>query len=200
MFLDEDTKTKVSNVLKDINKKIKIKSIIEENDIGKELISLMEEIKEMNENISFEYEINNNNSFLPYTEVFVDDISTRCSFSGVPGGKEINSFVACLYHIGYKELDFDKKLKERIIKINKILNIQICVSLSCHHCAQCVSTMQQFALWNKNISAQMIDANLYPKLIEQYKIERVPLVLVNGDIIIKGAKENDVLVRYLEEV
>ena len=44
----------------------------------------------------------------------------------------------------------------------------------------------------------MIDANLYPDLVQQYHIERVPMVVINGDKTLLGEKTMEELAAVLE--
>ena len=44
------------------------------------------------------------------------------------------------------------------------------------------------AALNEKLEAEMIDAALYPELVEKYKIERVPVVIVNDEQVYVGPK------------
>ena len=75
-----------------------------------------------------------------------------------------------------------------ITKIKSPMTLQVCVSLGCQHCAQLVLHAQRIAWENELVTAHMIDANLYPALVQELKLERVPVTVVNGRKQFPGGK------------
>lgn len=127
-------------------------------------------------------------SLLPATGVYAGEEFGRMVFHGVPGGKEITGFAGALLNAGNAAKPLDKPTLKDIGKIKKPVNIQVCVSLACHHCAQLVMSAQRAAWENPLVTAHMIDANLYPELVKKYQIQRVPLTVLNGEKTIPGGK------------
>lgn len=127
-------------------------------------------------------------SLLPATGVYAGEAFGRMVFHGVPGGKEITGFAGALLNAGNAAKPLDKPTLKDIAKIKKPVDIRVCVSLACHHCAQLVMSAQRVAWENPLVTAHMIDANLYPELVARYQIQRVPLTVVNGDKAIPGGK------------
>lgn len=123
-------------------------------------------------------------SLLPATAVG----GTRMVFHGVPGGKEITSFAAAILNAGGAAKPLDKYTLRDIGKINSPMKLRVCVSLSCQHCAQLVIHAQRIAWENPLVSAHMIDANLYPALVQELNLQRVPLTVVNENRQIPGGK------------
>ena len=126
--------------------------------------------------------------FLSVGGVYAGETFGRMVFHGVPGGKEITGFAGALLNAGNAAKPLDKPTMKDIGKIKKPVNIQVCVSLACHHCAQLVMSAQRVAWENPLATAHMIDANLYPELVARYQIQRVPLTVLNGDKAIPGGK------------
>lgn len=127
-------------------------------------------------------------SLLPATGVYTESGFARMVFHGIPGGKEITGFAGALLNAGGAAKPLDKPTLKDIGKIKKPVNIQVCVSLACHHCAQLVMSAQRVAWENPLVTAHMIDANLYPELVKQYQIQRVPLTVLNGEKTVPGGK------------
>ena len=125
-------------------------------------------------------------SLLPATGFCGDGGLGRAVFHGVPGGKEITGFLSALLTFGGAGKPLDRATLKDIARIKNPLKLQICVSLACHHCAQEVMNAQRVAAENPAVTAHMIDANLYPALVERYSITRVPVLLCNGEIIATG--------------
>jgi len=127
-------------------------------------------------------------SMLPATGIYAETGFGRMVFHGVPGGKEITGFAGALLNAGGGAKPLDKPTVKDIGRIKKPVDIRVCVSLACHHCAQLVMSAQRVAWENPLVTAHMVDANLYPELVERYQIQRVPLTVLNGDKTVPGGK------------
>lgn len=125
--------------------------------------------------------------YLPATGFIGESGLCRFAFHGVPGGKEITSFVSALLSAAGASRPLDKPTLKDIARISQPAHLTICVSLACHHCAQLVINAQRVAAENPLISAHMVDANLYPALVEKYHIEHVPVLLIDGEVASTGA-------------
>ena len=123
-------------------------------------------------------------SLLPATGVG----GTRMVFHGVPGGREITAFASAILSAGTAAKALDRFTMKDIQKIKKPLNLQVCVSLACAHCCQLVMAAQRIAWENELVTAHMIDANLYPDLVAQKNIQRVPMTIINGRDAFPGGK------------
>lgn len=114
--------------------------------------------------------------------------AARVRFHGVPGGQEINSFVLALYNLAGPGQDLERRLIDDIEDISEKVDIKVCVSLACHHCPGTVVACQRVAIMNPNVTASMLDANLYPDVLEQFNIQRVPALILNNTKVIVGTK------------
>ena len=123
-------------------------------------------------------------SLLPATAVGGE----RMVFHGVPGGKEITAFAGAILNAGGAAKPLDRFTMKDISKIKSPMTLQVCVSLACQHCAQLVLHAQRIAWENELVTAHMIDANLYPALVTELKLERVPVTVVNGKKQFPGGK------------
>lgn len=137
-------------------------------------------------------------TYLPVTGLYKNGTYGRAAFHGIPGGKEVNSFVLAIYNLAGPGQEVSKGLRKKIDKLNKKTNIKICVSLACHHCPNVVAACQQVAILNPNVEAEMIDAALYEELVAKYKIERVPMMIVNDSDIYMGNKTMEDIVTLLK--
>ena len=123
-------------------------------------------------------------SLLPATAVG----GTRMVFHGVPGGKEITAFAGAILNAGGAAKPLDRFTMKDITKIKSPMTLQVCVSLACQHCAQLVLHAQRIAWENELVTAHMIDANLYPGLVRELNLQRVPLTVINEKKQIPGGK------------
>lgn len=133
---------------------------------------------------------------LPVTGLFQEGRYLGVSFCGVPGGREINSFVSAVLNAAGPKKEYDEKILKKLGKLKKKNVIRVCVSLSCHHCQSVVTAGQTLALLSPNVECAMIDARLYPDLIEKYQLSRVPAVLI-GEALYMGEKDMEELLALL---
>lgn len=136
-------------------------------------------------------------TYLPVTGLYLGEAYQRAAFHGIPGGKEINAFVAAILNLGGAGKGVGFLQKRKIDKIQKKTNLKICVSLACHHCPTVVAACQQIAILNPNVEAEMIDARLYEDLVKRYQIERVPFLIVNDQDTYMGEKNIDDIANLL---
>lgn len=138
--------------------------------------------------------------FLPAVSLKKNGVLQNVSFHGIPGGKEINAFVLSIYNCSGAGQKLSPFLKKKIKALDKDIRLVVCVSLSCHHCASLVSACQYMALLNPRIHAAAIDARLYPDFVKSEKIERVPLLIINGDTRVLGGKTIEELYHLLKDL
>ena len=113
---------------------------------------------------------------------------SRMVFHGIPGGKEITAFAAAILNAGNASKPLDRFTAKDIAKIKAPMKLQVCVSLACQHCSQLVVHAQRVAWENELVTAHMIDANLYPELVQRLNLQRVPLTVVNDAKQFPGGK------------
>ena len=185
-LIDEDLKKGLKDVLGKLTGPVTVKAVVDaESEKGREMAGFLSVIASLSGYISLElYGTDEegaeelNRALLPAAGLYKDGRYSGISFHGVPGGQEINSFVLALYNLAGPGQQIGYWTKKKIEKIE-------------HHCPKMVSACQRLAALNDGIEAAMIDANLFPQLVEKYKIERVPLTIIDEDEKISGVKTID---------
>lgn len=210
-LLDDALRVQLREVLQKLTKDVFLVSFVdEENEKSVELASLLLDMEGLCDRIRVElYEKNEEPKLaeevspegkLPAVGIYDGEHQyTGISFLGVPGGKELNSLVFALYNTAGPGQPIEEKVLNSIQSMEQETTIQVFVSLACHHCAQTVAAAQRMASLNPKISAQMIDANLFPDYVEKYKIERVPVTIINGEQKVMGAKSTEELVKLIRK-
>lgn len=206
-LLDGKLKEQLTGIIMKMDKPVVIKAVVDlAREKDAELAAFLKEFVSLGEKLelflyaSHEEDLPSelNTEYLPVTGLYRDGTYGRASFHGVPGGKEINSFVLAVYNLSGPGQDVSGGLRRKIGRLDKKTNIKICVSLACHHCPQVVAACQQIAILNPNIEAEMIDAALYEELVKKYKIERVPMMILNDRDIYLGNKTIEEIVTLLK--
>ena len=128
-----------------------------------------------------------------------DGTDTGIAFHGVPGGHEFNSFVVGLYNAAGPGQSIDPALAEAIAAIDRPLDLQIVVALSCTMCPELVIAAQKIAASNPLVTAKVYDVNHFPELRERYKIMSVPCLIINKAKVAFGKKTLGQLLELLAE-
>lgn len=202
-LISEELKAQITTLLSKMTQQVNLKAVLDfENEKSIEMGAFLKAIASCSELLEVEFYEKGEHSkldeelhtdFLPVVGLY-DEVYRGVCFHGTPGGKEINSFLAAICNLGGAGNPLDKRLQKNISYIQKDLNVKIFVSLACHHCPHVVAACQKIALANTHVQAEMYDANLYPELVEKYKIQRVPMTVVNDDSTIMGEKPIEELV------
>jgi len=121
-------------------------------------------------------------------------------FNGIPAGHEINSFLTAIIDMSNQEFDYEKSILDRIQKINKPVNIKVFVTLSCPHCPGAVNSAHRLAMLNKNIEGEMIEAQTFYQLSEQYQVSGVPKIVINEKYELLGNQPIEAFLNQLEKL
>ena len=206
-LVDQGLKEQLSGIFGRMEKPVTIRAVVDlSGEKDREMASFLRVIVSLSPKLGLELygpgeadqvpELNT--AWLPVTGLYKDGTYGRAAFHGVPGGKEINSFVLAIYNLAGPGQEVPKGTRKKIERLDKKTNIKICVSLACHHCPLVVTACQQIAFLNPNIEAEMIDAALYDDLVAEYDIKRVPMMIMNDSRIVMGSKTMDEIVTLLK--
>lgn len=207
-LVDETLKAELSKILSKLQEKVTLKAVVDlEQEKDRELAAFLKAVVSLSKSLELELYTPKesdlvpelNIKYLPVTGLYQQDTFKRVSFHGIPAGKEINSFILAIYNLAGPGQEIRQGLVKKIQKLNKKNNVKVCVSLACHHCPSVVTACQTIALLNENIEAEMIDAALYEDLVKEYKIERVPFIIINDQKCYMGAKTIDDIVALLKK-
>ena len=196
-LIDETLKQELSGIFAKLKDNVTLKAVLDpDTEKGAELAGFLAVIETLSPKLFLEiYSMEEeetaselDTTYLPVTGLYKDGAYSGIAFHGVPGGREINSFVIAIYNLAGPGQAVGRWTVKKIQKLDQKVNIKICVSLACHHCPKVVAACQYMAALNEKLEAEMIDAALYPELVEKYKIERVPVVIVNDEQVYVGPK------------
>lgn len=206
-LIDETLKTQLQGIFSKMQEPVTLKAVVDlRREKDAEMAAFLNTAASLGEKLSVELYSPEEASgvpeldttYLPVTGLYKNGTYGRAAFHGIPGGKEVNSFVLAIYNLAGPGKEVSRGLKKKIEKLNKKTNIKICVSLACHHCPNVVAACQQVAILNPNVEAEMIDAALYEELVAKYKIERVPMMIVNDSEVYMGNKTIEDIVTLLK--
>lgn len=129
-----------------------------------------------------------------------DDKYTGMTFYGLPGGYEINSFLASVLEVAGQKQDIAQDVLDRIQKIGKEIHIQVFVSLGCPHCPGAVTTAHTLAKLNSNIRADMVETSTFPYLSNKYAVSGVPKIIINEEYNLLGNQPISSFLDIIEKI
>lgn len=158
-----------------------LRLFLDETPLSAELRQYMDELAAQSGKLSVEVGDPASAGHLPCVRVCrADGDWTGLAFHGVPGGHEFTSFVLGLYNAAGPGQALDEESRNAIHAIQKTMDLQVLVSLSCTMCPELVTAAQRVAAENPNITAQVYDLNHFPDLREKYQVMSVPCLVVNS--------------------
>ena len=190
-MLNQEISGQIMEIFSPISKKVTIKVFVSEGcDTCSDTEGYMGELASLNENLDtevFSLEANKD-EFEKYDVkqtpaiVLVDEdgFDYGVKFYGIPAGHEINSIITTLLEFGGVGEEVPSDLEETIRSINKPVNIKVFVTLSCPHCPGAVIKAHKLAMLNKFVTAEMIEANTFQDLSNEYNVSSVPKIVFNG--------------------
>ena len=208
-LLNDGLRAQLKGVLARLEKSVTLVSVVDEsNSKSIELRDLILDIADLDERVSAEIynkgeniEVENKIHADKYPVVALLDSNKKYSgvkFHGVPGGHELNSFILAIYNLGSAGQQISEETLNNIKKIDKDINIKVCVSLSCHLCPDVVVSSQRIAIENEKVEAEMIDISNFKAIKDKFKVMSVPAIIVNDEKIYFGAKKIDEIINLIK--
>ncbi len=197
-MLSKDILTAVKSYTADMKASIALVLQQGEHPKREELLAFLNSLASVSENLSVEVREKVEGLRSPVSFALeVDGKPKGISFSGIPSGHEFNSLILAILYSSGTALKLDDGLKSIVRAVQTPLKFEVFVSLSCHNCPDVVQALNQFAILNENISAEMIDGGVFPELIAERDIQGVPSVYLNGELFANGKVETAGLIDKL---
>ncbi|OQR54556.1 alkyl hydroperoxide reductase subunit F [Bacillus sp. CDB3] len=178
MILDADIKTQLSQYLQLMENDILLKVSAGEDNVSKDMLSLVDELATMSSKITVEkVELERTPSF----SVNRPGEDTGVVFAGIPLGHEFTSLVLALLQVSGRAPKVEQKLIDQIKNIQGEYHFESYISLSCHNCPDVVQALNVMSVLNSGITHTMIDGAAFKEEVESKDIMAVPTVYLNGE-------------------
>lgn len=196
MILDEEIKSQLDQYLQHMEGDILIQVSAGNDQVSKDMLSLLDEIASMSQHIRVESaELNRTPSF----SVSSKGADSRIVFAGVPLGHEFTSLVLALLQASGRPPKIDEKTIARVKKITGTYHFETYVSLGCHNCPEVVQALNMMSILNPAISHTMIDGAAFKSEIEEKDILAVPAIYCNGEFFARGRMTLEEILSRLDE-
>ncbi|MBC5850271.1 alkyl hydroperoxide reductase subunit F [Vibrio metschnikovii] len=184
-MLDQAIKQQLKQYLSNLKQDVRLVVSLDESKAAQDILALANEIAELSPLVSVERD-DNASARKPIMTVSNPDKATQLSFAGVPMGHEFTSLVLALLHSGGHPMKLEPEVIEQIAQLNKKLDVEIFISLSCQNCPDVVQAFNMMSAINPDIRTTMIDGALFQDEVKQRDIMAVPSVFVNGELFGQG--------------
>lgn len=193
-----EIKEQLNTVFSKMENKLVLELCLDDRKVSLELEKYIKEMLKLTDKLELKYR-NDNETKKPVVRIFdKTNKYTNVAFYGVPGGHEFTSFILGLYNISGPGQYIEEKLKSRVEKIDKEVNIKILISLSCTMCPDLVVASWKIASLNKKISVETFDINHFEDLKNKYKVMSVPCMVINNEKIFFGKKNIEQILDIIE--
>ena len=118
-------------------------------------------------------------------------------YFGLPVGYEFGVLVEDIIYVSKGTPDLPEEVLDEVKKIQESVHIKVFVTPTCPYCPYVARTAHMFALANRNIVADVIEAMEFPELADKYNVYAVPKVVINDRVSFEGVLSED---KFLEKV
>lgn len=210
-LFNEDLQAQLKEVFAEMKEEITLALFTDKNgcDTCVETKSFMEEIAEISERIHLKiYDISDDEAVakaynverVPAT-VFLNhkEAYEGVKFYGIPAGHEINSFVSAVLEVSGAGEEAPEELLERLGQIKKPVNIKVFTTLGCPHCPGAVQKAHKLALLSPMIEGEMIEAETFGELSDQFNVSSVPKIVINDKYEFVGNQPIEAFLKEIEK-
>lgn len=160
-----------------------------------ELVELLNDVAESSDKISCQVNTGDSLKF----SLLKDGKNTGISFRGVPNGHEFTSLLLAILNSDGKGKNFpDEFITGRVKSLKGSINLTTYVSLTCTNCPDIVQALNVMAVLNPNISHEMVDGAINQEEVDALKLQGVPAVFADGELLHVGRGEFGELLTKLE--
>ncbi len=166
-----------------------------------------EEVAELHDAIEFhEYRVDSDEAKIYGVDkvptVIVTDgevYGGRIRYVGLPSGYEFSSLIEDIIDVSRRTAEVSDEVRAQLDMIDKPVRIQIFVTPTCPYCPRAVRTAHRFAILNKNIIGEMVEAMEFPEWANKWNVMSVPHILINEDVQFIGAYPDEQYIKYVVE-
>lgn len=118
-------------------------------------------------------------------------------FYGLAYGYEFKPFTESIINVSRGATNLSEETKKKLASIEKSVQIQVFVSLTCPYCPLVTSLAHQFAMESDLVRADMVDVGEFPHLGQKYNIMGVPKTVINEKTEFVGAVSEELFVQQV---
>ena len=184
-MLDQAIKQQLKQYLSNLKQDVRLVVSLDESKASQEIFALATEISELSDLVTVVRD-DDASERKPVMTVTNPEKGSKLRFAGIPMGHEFTSLVLALLHSGGHPMKLEQETIDQIAGLNKQLDVEIYISLSCQNCPDVVQAFNMMGAVNPGVQVTMIDGALFQDEVKQRDIMAVPSVFVNGELFGQG--------------
>lgn len=197
-MLDQNTKQQLKAYLEKLKTNIELVLTLDESDTANKLSGLADDIASVSDKVSVKND-DSSSARKPVMAIVNPEKNSRIEFAGVPMGHEFTSLVLALLHSGGHPMKVEPEVIEQIQNLDKEMEVEVYISLSCQNCPDVVQAFNMMAAINPKVKATMIEGGAFQEEITERNIMSVPTVYVNGEEFGQGRMSLNEILNKLDD-
>lgn len=129
-----------------------------------------------------------------------DGTHSRVKFYGTPSGYEFSSLLTAIVDSGGGgEPLSDDSVEFLDSELDRDLRLRVFVTPACPHCPASAVLAGRMAAHSPKVKAEIIEANEFPELSREFRVQGVPRTVVDRQFYAEGALSESMVVKALRE-
>jgi alkyl hydroperoxide reductase subunit F len=184
-MLDDATKAQLKTYLERATQPIEIVASLDASEASGEVLSLLKDVAASSPLVTLS-ESRDDPHRKPSFSINRPGENHGPRFAGLPMGHEFTSLILALLQIGGYPPKVEEAILEQIRALDRDLDFEVYVSLTCHNCPDVVQALNLMAVQNPRIKTTMIEGGTFQDEIKEREIMGVPTVFLNGTMFGNG--------------
>jgi glutaredoxin-like protein len=121
-------------------------------------------------------------------------------FYGIPGGTEFPMFIESIIDLSRAEVLLSEESAKSLAELEVDVSLKVFVTPTCPYCPAMMRAAFQMAMVSPRVHAETIEVNEFPDLGDAYKVQAVPLTVINDSVAIPGMVHEKQLTEHILKV
>jgi glutaredoxin-like protein len=118
-------------------------------------------------------------------------------YYGIPGGSEFPAFIESIVDVSRWEVLISEESVKKLQELTADVSIKVFVTPTCPYCPGMARVAYMLGMASEYVKAEVIEVNEFPELADKYKVEAVPLTVINESVAIPGQMHESALVEQV---
>jgi glutaredoxin-like protein len=118
-------------------------------------------------------------------------------FYGFPAGQEFPAFIEDIIDASRGKAELAPETVRQLRKLRREIAVQVFVTPACTHCPGVARLAHRMALESPQVSADVVEIGEFPRLAERYRVQAVPVIVIEERVVLVGAMEEGDLIAQI---
>jgi glutaredoxin-like protein len=118
-------------------------------------------------------------------------------YYGIPGGTEFPAFVETLVDLSRWEVLLSPESVKSLVELAADVSVKVFVTPTCPYCPGVARAATMIGMVSERVKTEVIEINEFADLADKYKVEAVPLTVINERVSVAGALPEQQLVEQV---